>query len=60
MPRAAAAFRSAGFDVVPAATGYALPGPVTLPDFLPTADALLTSQRFMHEVIGILWYRLKS
>jgi len=60
MPRAAAAFRSAGFDVVPAPTGYTLPGPGVLVDILPSADALLASQRFMHEVIGMLWYRLKS
>jgi uncharacterized SAM-binding protein YcdF (DUF218 family) len=60
MPRSVLAFRSAGFEVVPAPTIYTLTQPLSLLDFLPSADALQTSQRFMHEVIGMLWYRLKS
>ncbi len=60
MPRAAKVFRSAGFDVVPAPTGYSLSAPLRLLDFLPSADALVESNHFMHEVIGMLWYRLKS
>jgi uncharacterized SAM-binding protein YcdF (DUF218 family) len=60
MPRAAMAFRAAGFEVVPAATVYTLPGPLTLLDFVPAADALDGSSRALHEFIGMLWYRLKS
>lgn len=60
MPRAAMAFRAAGFEVVPAPTIFSLPRPYMLLDFVPSADALAESQRFMREVIGLLWYRLKS
>lgn len=60
MPRAAMAFRAAGFDVVPAPTAYSVHGAIGLLDFLPSAGAMLESEHFMHEVIGTLWYRLKS
>ncbi len=59
MPRAAQVFRSAGFEVVPAPTAYTT-GSKTLLSFVPNADALQTSQRFLHELIGLAWYRLKS
>lgn len=58
MPRAARAFRALGFDVIPAPTAFTLPHARTALDFLPHADALRQSSRFMHEIIGLAWYRL--
>jgi len=60
MPRSAGTFRAAGFEVVPAPTAYSTLGKPGLLDFLPSAEALRDSQHFMHELIGLLWYRLKS
>ena len=60
MPRAAQAFESAGFVVIPAPTAYTTRYNLDLLAFLPSADALQNSHIFLHEVIGMLWYRLKS
>lgn len=60
MPRAASAFRAAGFSVVPAPTAYTTRYRTDLLAFLPRATALHDSAIFMHEGIGRLWYRLKS
>jgi uncharacterized SAM-binding protein YcdF (DUF218 family) len=60
MPRAAMVFRRAGFDVVPAPTAFTTGYRTTLLSFLPNADALYASRIFVHEAIGLLWYRLKS
>jgi uncharacterized SAM-binding protein YcdF (DUF218 family) len=60
MPRAVAAFRAAGFDVVPAPTYYSRPSRNILPDLMPKPEALHDSRHVMHELIGMLWYRLKS
>jgi len=59
MPRARLAFESAGFEVIPAATGYTTRYRLTIPDFLPSARALHSSALFFHELIGIVWYRLR-
>lgn len=58
MPRALMAFESAGFEVVPAPTGFATRRRVGLLRFLPNAEALEDSYRLMHELIGLLWYRM--
>jgi uncharacterized SAM-binding protein YcdF (DUF218 family) len=60
MPRSANAFQAAGFDVIPAPTVYTTRYKNDLIDFLPSANALQHSQIFLHEIIGIVWYRLKS
>ncbi len=60
MPRSVQAFERAGFTVVPAATAYTTRHETNLLTFIPNAAALHDSYRFMHEVIGMLWYRLKS
>lgn len=60
MPRSIQAFERAGFEVVPAATAFTSYHKTDLLSFIPNAAALLESYRFMHEVIGMLWYRLKS
>lgn len=60
IPRAARAFRDAGFDVIPAPTAFTTRYQTDLLSFLPRAKSLRDSSIFMHEVIGLLWYRLKS
>lgn len=60
MPRAARVFRAAGFEVIPAPTAYSTRYKTGLLDFLPRTDALHESRHFMHEIIGLIWYRLKS
>lgn len=60
MPRSVLAFRRAGFDVVPAPTAYTTRYQTDLLGFVPRAEALRNSKFFVHELIGLLWYRLKS
>ena len=60
MPRSMQAFQSAGFQVVPAPTGYTTRYQTDLLTFVPNAYALRDSRIFMHELIGIFWYQLKS
>ena len=60
MPRALYAFRKAGFEVIPAPTVFTTRYQLNLLAFMPSAGALHSSQLFLHEVIGLLWYRLKS
>ncbi|MBY0270972.1 MAG: YdcF family protein [Burkholderiales bacterium] len=59
MPRARLAFETAGFQVIPAATGYTTRYRLTILDVLPSALALRDSALFFHEIIGIVWYRLR-
>lgn len=59
MPRAQLAFEHAGFQVIPAATGYATGFRLTVLDFMPNSHALHNSSRFLHEIVGSAWYRLK-
>lgn len=59
MPRSRLAFQHAGFEVVAAPTAFTTHYQTDLLSFLPKASALLDSQIYMHEMIGILWYRLK-
>ena len=59
MPRAILAFEHLGFEVIPAPTGYSRRLKLTLLDYLPNASALLDSNLFFHEVIGIGWYHLR-
>lgn len=59
MPRARLAFEAAGFRVIPAATGYASRYRWTINDLLPDARALRDSALVFHEIIGIVWYRMR-
>ncbi|GAB1233850.1 YdcF family protein [Ferrigenium sp. UT5] len=59
LPRAQLAFRTAGFDVVPAPTAFTTRNGTTLLTFVPNANALRDSYWYLHEQIGMLWYRLK-
>jgi uncharacterized SAM-binding protein YcdF (DUF218 family) len=58
MPRSAGIFRRAGFEVVEAPTAYTTRYHTDLLAFLPRAESLRDSKIFIHEIIGILWYRL--
>jgi uncharacterized SAM-binding protein YcdF (DUF218 family) len=60
MPRAMQAFQTAGLLVVPAPTGYTTRYQTDLLAFVPNAYALRDSRIFLHELIGMLWYQLKS
>lgn len=60
MPRASRAFARAGFAVIPAPTAFTTRYKIDALAFMPNADALLNSRIFLHELIGMLWYRLKS
>jgi uncharacterized SAM-binding protein YcdF (DUF218 family) len=60
MPRSQKAFENAGFTVIPAATAFTTRYQTDLLTFMPNAGALHDSGIFMHEMIGMAWYRLKS
>lgn len=59
MPRAQHSFSRTGLCVVPAGTGFKS-HKITVLSFLPSAAALHDSHLFMHETIGLIWYRLKA
>jgi len=59
MPRAAMTFRQVGFEVVEAPVAFTTRYQIDLLAFLPCAEALRDSKFFIHEVIGLLWYRVK-
>lgn len=60
MPRAAQAFRQAGFTVIEAPTAYTTRERVDILAFVPRVESLRDSKIFIHELIGLLWYRIKS
>jgi uncharacterized SAM-binding protein YcdF (DUF218 family) len=62
MPRARRAFEAAGLAVLPAPHGWAgnRPEQLVLRHFLPSAHALETSWLALHELTGMLWYRLRG
>ena len=60
MPRSAAAFRRAGFEVIEAPTAFTTRYQIDLLAFVPRAESLRDSKIFIHEVIGLLWYQAKS
>ena len=57
MPRARSIFERAGFEVVPAGTAFQGKAYYGLMSFLPTVGGMRNSVTFMHEAIGLLWYR---
>ena len=59
MPRAAGIFRHAGFEVIEAPTAFTTRHQADLLAFMPRAESLRDSKIFVHEVIGLLWYRVK-
>lgn len=60
MSRAAQAFRQAGFTVIEAPTAFTTRNHLDVLAFMPRAESLRDSKIFMHELIGLLWYRIKS
>ena len=60
MPRSAAAFRRAGFEVIEAPTAFTTRYQTDLLSFIPRAESLRDSKIFVHEAIGMLWYQAKS
>jgi uncharacterized SAM-binding protein YcdF (DUF218 family) len=60
MPRAAQVFAQAGFEVVAAPTAFNTPDIFGVMRFVPRAKSLYASKFFIHELIGLAWYRIKS
>ncbi len=60
MPRAVRSFQAAGFQIIPAPTAWTTRYRTDLLAFVPNAKALHDSKIFMHELIGMIWYQLKS
>lgn len=60
IPRASAAFQQAGFEVIAAPTAFTTHHQANLLTFIPSAEALHNSKIFFHEIIGLVWYSLKS
>lgn len=62
MPRARMLFEEAGFrSIIPYPVDFRVrQRDMTLMDFLPDADALLSTDRAIREAIGIAYYRLKQ
>jgi uncharacterized SAM-binding protein YcdF (DUF218 family) len=61
MPRALLAFRHAGFEAIPAPTGFASFDwtDIALHDVLPRASSLVNSYYFFHEVLGYAVYAFR-
>ena len=60
MPRAEAAFRRAGLEVVPAPTAFYSRGEHSLLGWMPGASGMYRSYYATHEWIGLLWYRVRA
>ena len=59
MPRAAACFRNARIDVLPAPCEFREFGPWQ-DELLPKWRALQLNEETLHEVVGYLWYKLRG
>jgi uncharacterized SAM-binding protein YcdF (DUF218 family) len=61
MSRAIGAFRRAGIETIPAPTCFIhREGDGSYRDWLPSADAFVTSYFAFHEYLGQAWYQLKA
>ena len=61
MPRASQAFAAEGFNVIPAPLGYSPRGSLLIPSaFISTGAAVATSAAVSHELVGRLWYGIRS
>jgi uncharacterized SAM-binding protein YcdF (DUF218 family) len=61
MARSVVAFEAAGFEVLPAPTGFPTgksDQPLIL-RLMPSGWAIHKNSKFMHEVLGLLWYQLR-
>jgi uncharacterized SAM-binding protein YcdF (DUF218 family) len=59
MPRAAACFRKLGIAVVPAPSSFCQFGPMPQ-ELLPSWRAIQQNEDTLHEMLGLLWYRLRG
>ncbi len=61
MSRAIRSFRDVGIKVIPASTGYTTStrNGVGFKDLLPRTQGLEKINLWLHEVLGIVWYKLK-
>ena len=60
LPRARLAFEHAGFVVVAAPTGFATAAGFGYRDFLPQPSGWVSSYYFFHEIIGYVWYWIRT
>lgn len=61
MPRAVAVFRRAGLDPLPAPAQFLTdPGGRSSWSFLPEAGALVKTERFFYEMLGLAWMLVRS
>lgn len=58
MRRADLSFRKEGLDVIPAACAYRSMGIWHLSNLAPTWEALGFNEDLMHEMLGLVWYKL--
>jgi len=58
MPRARTEFERAGFEVLPAPTKIRAAPSLSFFDFLPSAGALSSTARSLHEWLGRAWYAI--
>ena len=58
MRRAERAFAKAGFEVVPAPTGYMSRGETQILDWIPSSGGLSATRAALWELLGMAWYRL--
>ena len=59
MPRAVAIFEKAGLNVIPAPTAFKSGQPFEVSGFLPAAYSINTSRLALHEMLGLLWYKIR-
>jgi uncharacterized SAM-binding protein YcdF (DUF218 family) len=59
MRRARRVFLDAGFDVLDAPTAFSTTGSFTVLSLLPSAQGLVQSRIFFHELLGIGWYHVR-
>ncbi|MFW7343425.1 YdcF family protein [Pollutimonas sp. H1-120] len=60
MPRAKQIFEKAGFNIIPAPTGFYTKGFKGIMNFIPQAEYLNLSNIAIREWIGMGWYRLRD
>lgn len=58
MTRAVNEFERVGFRVIPASTKFRVKPPLSFFDFLPSASALSSTARSLHEWLGMAWYAI--
>lgn len=60
MRRSAEAFRKAGFEVIAAPMGFTTRYQIDAFAFLPSVGALRQAYILSHELIGLLWYKIRT